>query len=217
MAGTDPATFRDRTVAYYRDRFAEHGATPRGVDWNGSDSQDLNFAQLLRVADGDDPAHPININDWGCGYGALADYLLARRPVGRYRGCDVNEAMVAAARARHADPAIAFAVADRPLETADYGVASGIFTLRLGRDEEACWAALLDGAATLHRTSRRGFALNCLTSYSDRERMRDELFYPDPCRLFDHCKRHFSRQVALLHDYGLYAFTIIVRHDGARP
>jgi hypothetical protein len=28
---------------------------------------------------------------------------------------------------------------------------------------------------------------------------------------FDHCKRNFSRQVALLHDYGLWEFTILVR------
>ena len=43
------------------------------------------------------------------------------------------------------------------------------------------------------------------------ERMRDDLHYGDPCSLFDHCKRAFSKQVALLHDYGLYEFTIRVR------
>ena len=30
---------------------------------------------------------------------------------------------------------------------------------------------------------------------------------------FDFCKRNFSRNVALLHDYGLYDFTIIVRKN----
>jgi len=29
--------------------------------------------------------------------------------------------------------------------------------------------------------------------------------------LFDYCKRTYSRDVALLHDYGLYEFTILVR------
>ena len=40
--------------------------------------------------------------DFGCGYGALLDYLGA---VGRrvaYRGFDISEAMIQAARARHA-------------------------------------------------------------------------------------------------------------------
>ena len=36
--------------------------------------------------------------------------------------------------------------------------------------------------------SRRGFAFNCLTSYSDAERMQDYLYYADPRVLFDHCK-----------------------------
>ena len=41
--------------------------------------------------------------------------------------------------------------------------------------------------------------------------MRADLFYGDPTFFFDHCKRKYSRNVALLHDYDLYEFTIIVR------
>jgi hypothetical protein len=52
-----------------------------------------------------------------------------------------------------------------------------------------------------------------LTSYSDPEHMVDRLFYGDPCFYFDWCKRNLSRNVALLHDYGLYEFTILVRFD----
>jgi hypothetical protein len=50
-----------------------------------------------------------------------------------------------------------------------------------------------------------------LTSYSDPGRMRPDLYYGDPREYFDLCKRKYSRHVALLHDYGLYEFTIIVR------
>ena len=66
-------------------------------------------------------------------------------------------------------------------------------------------SVLLDGK------SSRGFAFNCLTSYSDADKMRDDLYYADPCKLFDRCKRRYSRRVALLHDYGLWEFTILVR------
>jgi hypothetical protein len=41
--------------------------------------------------------------------------------------------------------------------------------------------------------------------------MKPHLYYADPCDLFDLCKRRFSPQVTLLHDYGLYEFTILVR------
>ena len=39
-----------RVGAYYAGRLAEHGATARGVDWNGESSQQLRFEQLMRVA-----------------------------------------------------------------------------------------------------------------------------------------------------------------------
>jgi len=41
--------------------------------------------------------------------------------------------------------------------------------------------------------------------------MRPDLHYADPCVLFDRCKRRHSPRVALLHDYGLWEFTILVR------
>ncbi len=60
---------------------------------------------------------------------------------------------------------------------------------------------------------RKGFSCNFLTKYSDANRMRSDLYYADPCFLFDYCKRHFSKNIALLHDYQLYDFTLIVRKD----
>jgi hypothetical protein len=61
----------------------------------------------------------------------------------------------------------------------------------------------------------KGFSFNMLTKYSDPERMaeRPDLFFGDPLFFFDFCKRNFSRNVALLHDYGVYDYTIIVRKD----
>lgn len=212
MGEIDRASFQQRTRDYYRKHFAEHGATPRGVAWNGVKTQETQFDQLLKILPSDRDV-AIDINDFGCGYGALVGYLAARRRVVRYRGYDLNEPMIAAARDLHPEPVFEFYVADAPLCEADYGVASGIFTLRLGRCEEECWQALLDGAAALHRTSRRGFAFNCLTTYSDEDRKEDYLFYPDPCAVFHHCKTNFSRDVALLHDYGTFGFTILVRKD----
>jgi len=50
-----------------------------------------------------------------------------------------------------------------------------------------------------------------LTKYPDAARMRSDLYYADPGFFFDYCKRNFSRNVALLHDYNLYDFTILVR------
>jgi hypothetical protein len=76
------------------------------------------------------------------------------------------------------------------------------------RDWQEYILAVLGRISTV---SKKGFAFNILTTYSDKERIRSDLYYADPCFLFDYCKTSFSRHVALLHDYGLYEFTIIVR------
>ncbi|NML47787.1 class I SAM-dependent methyltransferase [Ramlibacter sp. G-1-2-2] len=204
-----PAELLQEVASYYAGRLAQHGQTAQGVDWKDEGGQVLRFEQLARVIA---PGEPFSLTDLGCGYGALFEFLQTRYPAFSYLGVDVAEEMAVAARERHAGQSQArFLAASEPDQLADYGVASGIFNVRLGRGD-AEWQAYLETTLdVLDRTSRRGFAFNCLTSYSDADRMRPDLYYADPCRLFDLCKRRYSRQVALLHDYGLYEFTILVR------
>ena len=200
----------DEVATYYAEKLAEHGATPRGVDWNGEESQMVRFAQLCKIIDPETPN--FSLNDLGCGYGALLHYLRDNHANCTYLGVDVSQEMITVAEQRHtaADQA-RFITAAEPDGAADYGLASGIFNVRLGRSD-AEWLDYLQATLdVLDRTSSFGFAFNCLTSYSDEDKKRDYLYYADPCRLFDLCKRRYSRQVALLHDYGLYEFTILVR------
>jgi SAM-dependent methyltransferase len=195
---------------YYTRRLAEHGPTPRGVDWNGAESQEVRFRQLLRVCDG---GGRWVLGDYGCGYGAFLGFARAGGFDGGYRGYDIAPAMIAAARAEYgSDPDARFDDREGVLEGCDAVVASGVLNVRLGSppaDWEDYVFRTIDRLAAL---GRRGFAFNALTSYSDPDRMRADLYYPDPCRLFDHCKRRYARNVALLHDYGLYEFTILVRY-----
>ena len=64
---------------------------------------------------------------------------------------------------------------------------------------------------TLASLSQAGFAFNVLTGYADPARQRPDLFYADPLALFEQCRRRFSARVALLHDYPLFEFTMLVR------
>ena len=116
-----------------------------------------------------------------------------------------------ARREYQASPGVSFVTAEEALEPADYTVASGIFNVKLDVSEEDWREYVVRTVETLARFSRRGFAFNMLTSYSDADRMRPDLYYGDPSFFFDHCKRTHSLNVALLHDYGLYEFTMIVR------
>jgi SAM-dependent methyltransferase len=153
-----------------------------------------------------------SILDYGCGYGALADYLRARGHRGAYTGYDVSEAMAQAAHARVASLSACQVTARRDdLVPTDYAVASGVFNVKQDADEEAWRTYIWETVADLAALGKRGFAFNALTSYSDVDKRRRDLYYADPLEAFDRCKRTYSRFVTLLHDYPLYEFTIIVR------
>jgi len=201
--------FAARAAAYYTDKLSVYGATHRGVDWNSVESQELRFEQLLRLCDN---GVPIAINDFGCGYGALVDYLVKTDRRFDYLGYDAAPAMIESARRRLAGVAGCAFTADRSeLVPRDYTIASGVFNVKLDIGAKDWWAYVareLDGIAGV---SRRGFAFNMLTAYSDPARKREDLFYAEPEAVFAHCMSRFSRSVALRHDYGLFEFTVLVR------
>jgi len=204
---------------YFRGKLEEHGASARGVDWGSEERQRLCFSQVLKICR--DPEtmtwdRDFSLLDFGCGYGALTDYL-ARESVaiGQYTGYDLSTPMVEAARQQATALGDRSEFTDREPEdvTFDYVVACGVVALKLEADE-ATWKTHIEATIRkLWKLCRKGFSFNSLTRYSDADRMRPDLYYPDPCELFHFCKTELSRQVALLHDYGPYEFTILVRRE----
>jgi len=211
MAKSEDSEIFLQIADYYSARLAQYGASARGVDWNSEESQLLRFEQLIKVIARTDS---FSLTDLGCGYGALYDFLRSRYPCFSYTGCDVSAAMIAAAQARNSSAVnTRYVLSSEPPEVADYGIASGIFNVRLTRSDSEWRSSVEATLDAMNRTSRCGFSFNCLTTYSDVDKMRGDLYYADPCRIFDYCKRRYSRHVALLHDYGLYEFTILVRRE----
>lgn len=197
---------------YYDRRLRAHGPTHRGVDWRSRPLQELRFAQLIQVVPaGRGRPGSWSLNDHGCGCGALYGWLRARRAPVDYLGFDLSEEMIRSARGIYGGLPARFRVGTRPGRKADYAVASGIFNVSLGASPRAWKAHILGTLDLMHATSRRGFAFNCRSSYCEPERVRSFVFYADPCWLFDRCMERYSRDVALLHDYGLREFTILVR------
>ena len=198
-----------RSAEYYSRKLAEFGATPKGADWNSLESQHLRFAQLLRVCDHE---ADLSINDYGCGYGALVDYLRADGRRFDYGGYDASPAMIAAARERHAADAGCQFTSDRQaLAPRRYTVASGVFNVKAASPAEEWWAYVTRAIDDIASASTAGFACNFLTSYSDPPKQRPDLFYADPSEVLGHCLTRFGRRAAVLHDYPLYEFTVLVR------
>jgi SAM-dependent methyltransferase len=211
VADLERATLLGQVSSYYQECLQEHGETARGVDWNSAESQELRYEQLLRIVPDWDAE--VSLLDFGCGYGALEDILAARGIRCRYLGYDISEEMIARARARSRGTGSSFSTELGKLGKVDYSVASGVFNVRLRTPLDVWKSYVAESLDELNRVSRRGFAFNLLTGFADPEKMTENLFYADPCEYFGRCTRRYSRQVALLHDYGLYEFTILVRKD----
>jgi SAM-dependent methyltransferase len=198
---------------YFSEKLEEFGATPKGVDYNGSDSQERRFEQLVKVID---PSRAFSVIDYGSGYGAMFDFLNRKGWQFEYYGIDLIEKMILAGREAHKDyPNAHFTMNENEVPVADYLLAGAIFNIKLEETYENWQDFTCETLKRMNALCSRGFAFNMLTKYSDADRMaqRPDLFYGDPLFFFDFCKHRFSRDVALLHDYGLYDFTILVRKN----
>jgi SAM-dependent methyltransferase len=201
----------DPVRSYFQYKLETHGPTHRGVEYNSDRAMQLRFDQLMKIMQ---PRTQYSLLDFGSGYGAMLAYLMRGGHTVEYYGYDIVDAMLEQGRALYPDqPGVVFTSQFDDIPEVDYAVVSGTFNMKLEAAPAAWTEIVIAAIQQMHARSRRGFAFNMLTAYSDPEYMRPDLYYADPCFFFDYCKRNFSKNVALLHDYGLYDFTILVRKD----
>ena len=84
---------------YYTDKIKIYGATPKGVDWNGEESQFVRFEQLSKIINKD----IFSINDIGCGYGKYFEYLQNRFLNFNYYGFDLSQEMIKNAKSLYSN------------------------------------------------------------------------------------------------------------------
>lgn len=197
----------NQVKAYYNEKLSAFGPTPKGVDWNGQESQILRFEQLSKLID---TSEPFSILDYGCGYGAMYDFLLKKyKDKLSYQGYDISTEMIQAAQKQFVNgPTFSTALPDQAV---DYVVASGIFNVKMEVDEKTWQTYIQNSLQAINKLAVRGFSFNILTSYSDIPFQKDYLYYAQPEEWFSYCKINFSSRVALLHDYPLYEFCLIIR------
>ena len=203
-------TILQATETHYSGKIKKYGPTFKGVDWGYEKGQKVRFEQLLKPIDLREVS---TIIDYGCGYGALLDYLDQKGFSGKYAGYDISPGMIRKAEELHKFKGehIYFTTNPSNLKISDYTLASGIFNVKLRTcDKEWCDYILytLDQIAEL---SRFGFIFNILSNRTPHESRENDLFYADPDFIFNYCRQRFSNLVTISHDYLLPDFTVSVR------
>ena len=199
---------------HYQRLWGQFGDSPQAVQHCDRPSQYRRFELLTEGM----PGRAVSVIDLGCGLGHLTEFLLDRKPEVSYLGLDLVPEFIEQARARFANrPNVAFQLFDMardPLPRGyDFVMVCGVFNNRR-EDNQAFMRRVL---AEMFRAATHGIAFNALSTYV--EYQDPELSYSDPLEVFDFCKRHLSRRVALRHDYSVkpgrfpYEYTMYVYKD----
>jgi SAM-dependent methyltransferase len=210
---TSQSRIHSEVANYYSAKLKSHGPTPQGVDWNGPDSHQLRHRQFLRLFEG---TSGCSVTDLGCGFGDFLRFLRNAGHRGHFTGYDIAAGMIEKAREIHGEGEDRrWQVGAEPDQVSDFAVASGIFNVSGDIPSEIWTDYVFRTLDVLARAGRRGFGFNILSLSSDLDRRRPTLFYADPATMLSHCISRYGRSIALLQDYGLYEFTVLVRHPEA--
>lgn len=193
---------------YYEEKLRLHGTTAKGVDWKDESTQELRFSLLTKVFG---TFEHFDVNDLGCGYGALGRYLLdSNISFNRYHGYDISQGMIEQAKASFkGDERFIFKTGDTP-SIHEFSIASGIFNVKLGIAESLWEVTVRDMLRTLHAASSVGFAFNMLDQPTDQIFRRENLYYAHSNQVKKYCLEYFGKTVKILSHEKLYEFTVIV-------
>lgn len=199
----------DKVKNCYEDALQKHGLDSKSVGWRDKETQHLRFKLLLSIIDNNNWGNG-GINELGCGYGEMYCYLLQNNiNFSHYFGYDISKQMLKAAENYlQGYNNITLQNSSKILKVADYSFTSGIFNTIFDKSLEDWEEYIKNTLENMYENSMYGFAFNMLTDMVDYK--ADGLYYANPTQWFEFCRKRFSRNVALFHNYGLWEWTIHV-------
>ncbi|MBN9366325.1 MAG: class I SAM-dependent methyltransferase [Comamonadaceae bacterium] len=180
---------------HYQRLFWDHGDSAQAVQWTDSLSQIRRFQVLCEIA-----PKIGSVVDLGCGLGHFRDHLRAAGLSDAYLGVDFVSDFIEHSNAKHAsDPLTNFQcldlLADDYPQGYDTYVICGVFNNKMPANSKFMRAVITKAFAA----ARRQVAFNAMSIYVDFE--DPDLYYSDPCEIFEFCKRNLTRKVTLRHEY----------------
>ena len=171
----------------------------------------MRFELLIEVMGDDVHKKGISVNDLGCGYGALFEFLRDMPPMdgGRFFGYDISRDMIKAARRRVRDPRAQFYESSAAIHVADYSFASGAYNMRQTAGEGEWNRYVKESLRRLWAKSAKGMAFNMLND--EREKIEDWLYYADSQDFLDFCRADLSSDAVLIDSHPLREWTILIR------
>ncbi len=198
----------EKINAYYTDKLKQFGTTAKGVDWRDETSQQTRFEQLSKMITKEN----FSVLDYGCGYGALYDFLKNISVHFEYTGFDISVDMIAAAKKIYSSyNNCFFTVAEKELPVCDFVIASGIFNVRLDIMDAEWEKHIITTVKKINNLATKGFAFNMLPSYADEYLKKSNLYYANPVWVKKALADITTGEIEILDNYSLFEFTVLIK------
>lgn len=168
----------------FKEAIQAFGPTSHGVLWNDEQQQFRRFEILFDLLN---PTQPFSLNDFGCGYGALLQFLYKHNlPFTQYYGYDMTQEMLDMASSLFFDKNLHFINATFPTHHADYTVISGTFNLCDILERKVWIEYIFERLLLAFAKSNIGLAFNGLSP--NKHPHVDGIFYIDKQEMIDLCR-----------------------------
>jgi trans-aconitate methyltransferase len=193
----------DRLNQFYDEHLAKYGVnSPEALAWRNDNSQSKRFEILSEV--GELNGH--TLLDEGCGLGDLYGYLESKDIRTDYKGIDINEQLITAARQKY--PGVPFELAnftDYSGERVDYVLSSGALSFTIPNAKEVYFGHIMK----MFDLAKIGVAFNMLDA--DYWQGDETYMTYSMAEVYEFCLR-LTNKVQVRHDYTPEDFTIYLYH-----
>lgn len=208
---------------YYNRLFTRYGAIPAGVDWGRGTYYKDQFENHLRMIKSQKTsAQRLSLLDFGCGYGAFADYLIEHGYIEdiTYVGFDLVGEMIEYASKKHRHSCCIEFVSDLDEKrNFDFIIANGVFNVKCGINDELWIDYVYDQIETLFNLCKVGLSVNFLDDSIPHDLRHDDYYgegvlaYFDSIALHRFIKEKLSIYVDLHQSYLKSEFMIQIYHE----
>ena len=200
-------------VEAYENRLTNLGPTAKAVFWKNEIHQNQRYRILLRILDENFEDKERIIHDFGCGYGALYDFMKTNLKMQNttFIGTDISPAMIKEARRRIIDARATFICYPLAIKATDYTFVSGTYNMKLEKSNQNWEKYVKASLVQLWSKTRKGLAFNMLR---DDVRTRYKgLYYVNGLDLLNFCERNLSKNVTLISYPSLPDWIYFVRRN----
>jgi len=179
-----------KTKKAYEKQILNHGFSPRGVFWQSDNTQQSRFETLIKAIKPSDQNGKISISDFGCGYGALYQYI-KNKPFmmgSLYIGYDIVDSFINEAKQRF--PYSEWICSEKILKETDYIFISGTFNMAFDKSIPEWENYLENQLRESYQKTKKVLAFNLL--YSEKTKIEQNLYYSEIDRVFKFCDNNLG-------------------------